>query len=108
MAHEPRLPLAERLRPLRLDDVIGNARARSELQAWADRWKEGTPPTLRAAILMGPPGVGKTSSALALANDLGWSAVEMNASDARNEAAIERVAGEVRDLLAGYSMPGWA
>ena len=93
MAHEPRLPLAERLRPLRLDDVIGNARARSELQAWADRWKEGTPPTLRAAILMGPPGVGKTSSALALANDLGWSAVEMNASDARNEAAIERVAG---------------
>jgi len=48
---------------------------------------------MRAALLYGPPGVGKTSAALALAADLGWTVVEMNASDARNESAIEHVAG---------------
>ena len=37
--------------------------------------------------------MGKTSAALALAADMGWSVVEMNASDARNERAIEQVAG---------------
>jgi DNA polymerase III delta prime subunit len=44
-------------------------------------------------VLAGPPGVGKTSTALALAEEYGWTLVEMNASDARNEAAIEQVAG---------------
>jgi len=87
------LPLAERLRPTRLADLVGNVRARAELRAWADRWQQGTPPGRRAAILSGPPGVGKTTAAVALAADLGWTLVEMNASDARNQSAIERVAG---------------
>ena len=88
-----RRPLSERLRPRRLEDLVGNSRARFELKTWADRWdREGTP-TLRAAVLSGPPGVGKTSAALAVAEERGWTVVEMNASDARNETAIERVAG---------------
>jgi DNA polymerase III delta prime subunit len=89
----PRLPLSERWRPLRLDDVVGNPRARAELKSWADRWQGRTPPAQRAALLSGPAGVGKTSAALALATDRGWNVVEMNASDARNESAIEHVAG---------------
>jgi DNA polymerase III delta prime subunit len=48
---------------------------------------------MRAALLYGPPGVGKTSAAHALAADFGWTVIEMNASDARNESAIEQVAG---------------
>lgn len=88
-----RLPLTERLRPSRLDDIVGNPRARNELRAWAAQWQEGREPSHRAAVLSGPPGVGKTTAALALANELGWTLVEMNASDARNEAAVEQVAG---------------
>jgi DNA polymerase III delta prime subunit len=87
------LPLSERLRPTRLDDVVGNPRAHAELKAWAERWAAGRPPAHRAAVLSGPPGVGKTSAALALASDFGWSVVEMNASDARNERAIDQIAG---------------
>ncbi|MGA9839864.1 MAG: AAA family ATPase [Thermoplasmata archaeon] len=93
MVPPPPLPLSERLRPTRLDEVIGNARARTELRAWAEQWGAGGPPARRAAVLSGPPGVGKTSAALALAADFGWSVVEMNASDARNERAIDQVAG---------------
>ncbi|HLM70224.1 MAG TPA: AAA family ATPase [Thermoplasmata archaeon] len=88
-----RLPLSERLRPTRLDDIVGNARARYELRAWATQWQEGRTPARRAAVLSGPPGVGKTTAAIALAAEFGWTLVEMNASDARNEVAIEQVAG---------------
>ncbi|MCI4344887.1 MAG: AAA family ATPase [Thermoplasmata archaeon] len=37
--------------------------------------------------------MGKTTAALALAREYGWTVVEMNASDARNQHAIEQVAG---------------
>jgi len=88
-----RPPLSERLRPTRLDDILGNPRARYELREWATRWQEGHLPARRAAVLSGPPGVGKTTAALALASEFGWTTVEMNASDARNESAVEQVAG---------------
>jgi len=89
----PSLPLTERVRPSRLDDIVGNPRARYELKTWALQWQEGRTPARRAAVLSGPAGVGKTTAALALASEMGWNLVEMNASDARNESAVEQVAG---------------
>jgi len=87
---------------------VGNPRARLELQQWADRWSSAELPRWRAAVLSGPAGVGKTSAALALARDRGWSVVEMNASDARNEEAIEQVAGRasVSHTLLGETARG--
>ncbi len=90
---EDRRPLSERWRPTRLAELVGNPRARADLQAWAEAWEADEPPARRAALLVGPPGVGKTSAAVALAAERGWSLVEMNASEARNQSAIERVAG---------------
>ncbi len=82
----------EKYRPRKLRDVVGNDRALSSLRLWAGRWNQGKIPEKRAAILSGKPGTGKTSSALALAADLGWTILELNASDTRNETAIKRVA----------------
>ncbi len=49
-------------------------------------------PEKRAVVLIGSPGIGKTSAALALASDMGWGTVEMNASDQRTGEAIEDIA----------------
>ena len=81
----------ELYRPKGLDDVVGNPKAVQELKAWADAWETGRP-SKRAAALIGSPGTGKTSAALALALDYGWDVVEMNASDHRNADAIKAIA----------------
>lgn len=82
---------AEKYRPKSLDEVVGNPAAVAELRKWADAWARGRPDK-KAVILQGDPGVGKTSAALALANEMAWALIEMNASDSRNAEAIQRVA----------------
>ncbi|MGQ0797376.1 MAG: replication factor C large subunit [Methanobacteriota archaeon] len=82
----------EKYRPRSLDEVVGNPTAVAELRKWAQAWARGAPDR-RAALLVGDPGVGKTSAALALARDFDWTPIEMNASETRNAAAVRRVAG---------------
>jgi replication factor C large subunit len=50
--------------------------------------------TNKARLLIGPPGVGKTTVVYALAHDLNYSVIEMNASDVRTEKAINQNLGE--------------
>lgn len=77
-------------RPQTLSAVRGNDSARDALRSWAQAW----PGEGRAVILHGRPGVGKTSAAHALAQDMDWHPVELNASDQRTASVIEEVAGE--------------
>lgn len=81
----------EKYRPSSLDDVVGNSSALDDLREWAGEWVDGSP-SRKAVILAGEPGVGKTSAAHALARDMGWGVVEMNASEARNADAVREVA----------------
>ncbi|MBL8514293.1 MAG: recombination factor protein RarA, partial [Betaproteobacteria bacterium] len=53
-------PLAERLRPRSLDDVIGQEHLTGEGMPLRIAFESGTPHSM---ILWGPPGVGKTTIA---------------------------------------------
>ncbi|MDD3233334.1 MAG: replication factor C large subunit [Candidatus Methanomethylophilus sp.] len=82
----------EKYRPRSLNGIVGNPGAAATMKAWAESWNSGTPDK-RALLLVGSPGIGKTTSAEALARDMGWGIVEMNASDQRTGNAIHAVAG---------------
>ncbi|ADI74248.1 AAA ATPase central domain protein [Methanohalobium evestigatum Z-7303] len=83
---------AEKYRPSTLSDVVGNKKALESLKKWAEEWLDNVPEK-RAVILHGRAGIGKTSTAYALANDFGWEVIELNASDQRTAEVINKIAG---------------
>lgn len=85
-------PWTVKHKPQRLAEVVGNQAAIQKLEKWIKSW-EKTVPKKRAVFLYGPPGVGKTVSVEALANELNLELVEKNASDYRTAEAVKRFAG---------------
>ncbi|OCT99435.1 replication factor C subunit 1 [Xenopus laevis] len=50
--------------------------------------------SVKAALLSGPPGVGKTTTAVLACEELGYSYVELNASDTRSKNSMKEVVAE--------------
>ncbi len=80
----------EKYRPSTLNDVVVSRDTLSKILKWAKEWN----PDQKPLMLAGPPGIGKTSLALALASTMGWEVVELNASDQRNWQVISKIVGE--------------
>ena len=93
----------EKYRPRTLAQVVGHPTAVEQLREWAEEWKYGTPKA-RAIALHGRAGIGKTSACYALANDMKWEVVELNASDQRTAKVIEKIAGSASKMgsLSGF------
>ncbi len=85
------VPWVEKYRPRTLKEVIGNNTAIAQILEWAEEWERGKP-KYKALIIVGKPGCGKTTVARALAHDMGWGVIELNASDIRNEKNIKEIA----------------
>jgi len=80
---------AEKYRPQAILDMVGNEEARVSLIEWIDKWKKGTKPIL----LVGQPGIGKTTLAVLVAKQFGYDLISLNASDVRNKGQITHVLG---------------
>jgi replication factor C large subunit len=82
--------LTQKYNPRSLSDIAGNSEAISLLRRWASSW-EAKNPASKSVFLYGSPGNGKTSCAIALANDFNWETLEINASDKRNATEIVKI-----------------
>jgi replication factor C large subunit len=82
------LPWPELYRPKSSSELVGNQNSIQRLKKWIQSWIR-KPPRKKAALLIGPPGVGKTASVGAISYDLNAELVEFNASDKRSKKIIE-------------------
>jgi replication factor C large subunit len=80
----------EKYRPKNLEELAGNEEARAKLLLWFRKWKPGS----KAALLVGPPGTGKTTMVHLVADKLGLNLVELNASDTRTKEKLSKKIGE--------------
>lgn len=93
----------EQYRPRSLSEIKGQDAAISAMRQWANSWDRRRPKK-KALLLHGPAGIGKTTAALALGNDMGWDALEINASDKRSQLSLEEIVKTSRtryNLLTG-------
>ena len=99
---------ADKYKPMRITDLVGNATNIEGLQQWLRKWdawhvkKTEKPPWQRgknlgakAALLSGPPGIGKSSTAAIVAKHLGYEVFELNASDTRSKKSLEEQLNQV-------------
>ena len=78
---------SEKYRPNNFTDLIGNEESRKLFVEWFTNWKRGTKPIL----LVGPPGIGKTTLANIAAKQFGYDLIGINASDVRNKRNINEI-----------------
>ena len=94
---------SEKYRPASLEEMVGNSEGRAKFQLWLKKWKPGS----KAALLLGPPGTGKTTSVHLVAREMGLQLVELNASDSRTKEKLSRKVGEAiasTSLFGGTSL----
>ena len=78
---------SEKHRPQIISDMVGNEESRVAIIEWFTKWKKGTKPLL----LVGPPGIGKTTIAYLLAKQFGYDMIGLNASDVRSKSRINEI-----------------
>ncbi len=94
---------SEKYRPGSLEDMVGNEEGRAKFQLWLKKWKPGA----KAALLVGPPGTGKTTTVHLVAKKMGLQLVELNASDSRTKEKLSKKIGEAiasTSLFGGTSL----
>lgn len=83
-------PFTQKYIPKKLNELIGHQKNIPLIKQFVTSYRKEKKKIL---LLTGPVGCGKTSLVTALANEMGYELLEINTSDARNEAAITTLVG---------------
>ncbi|XP_051888471.1 replication factor C subunit 1 isoform X2 [Pristis pectinata] len=115
MKEEQSLMWVDKYRPAALKNIIGQQGEQScanKLVRWLKKWHANNAgnskpavkfskfggkddgSSFKAALLSGPPGVGKTTTATLVCKELGYNYVELNASDTRSKNTLKEVIAE--------------
>ncbi|XP_011707596.1 PREDICTED: replication factor C subunit 1-like [Wasmannia auropunctata] len=117
-------PFVEKYRPKTMKQIVGQQGDKScahNLYIWLRDWhknrqdpkfQDGTGKqthgqSFKAALLSGPPGVGKTTTVQVVCKELGYDLVGFNASDTRNKTFLKEMVSElcsnltVKDYVTG-------
>ncbi len=90
------VPWTIKHKPKTISEMVGssngNGKAIQQFIAWMRSWESGVPKK-KAALIYGPPGIGKTLLVETFAREHGYDLIELNASDQRSESIIQRVVG---------------
>ena len=78
--------VTEKYRPKTYKELIGQQKAVQEIESFLREF-----PKKKAILLHGPPGVGKTSLAIASAKEHNMEIFELNSSDLRNRVKLEEI-----------------
>ncbi|MDH3656770.1 MAG: AAA family ATPase [Nitrosopumilus sp.] len=92
---------SEKHRPRIISDMVGNEESRAALMEWFAKWKKGTKPLL----LVGPPGIGKTTIAYLVAKQFGYDIIGLNASDVRSKSRINEILTPVLGNVSVLGIP---
>ncbi|CAH0747063.1 unnamed protein product [Diatraea saccharalis] len=119
----PSIMWVDKYKPQNLKQIIGqhgDASNVKKLCNWLSKWylnrkaklpkpspwaKNDDGGYYKAALLSGPPGVGKTTTVSLVCKELGFDMVEFNASDTRSKTLIKE---QITELLTTNSLSGFA
>ncbi|KAJ1299923.1 hypothetical protein OPQ81_005364 [Rhizoctonia solani] len=94
--------------PTQLAHICGNKASVEKIQSWLQAWPKNRKydfqrrgadgmGSVRAIILSGPPGIGKTTAAHLAAKLAGFDVIESNASDTRSKKLVENGVSDIMD-----------
>ncbi|KAG2477288.1 MAG: Replication factor C large subunit [Nitrosopumilales archaeon] len=92
---------SEKHRPQSISEMIGNEEGRNSFVEWFVKWKKGTKPIL----LVGPPGIGKTTIANLAGKQFGYDSISLNASDVRSKSRISDILSPVLGNISVLGSP---
>lgn len=88
------IPYTKKYQPVNCNDIVGQDKSLKDLKSFITDFKAQKK---KGALVYGPPGVGKTCCAYALAKELDLEIIEVNASEFRNTEQINlKVGGAVK------------
>ena len=81
--------LVDKYSPKTLKDLVGNKNQVIKAKNWIKNFKSKTPGTPTALLIIGTPGIGKTTLAKNLLKEFNFDTIEFNASDIRNQKLVK-------------------